>query len=85
MEKSSSEPYQTDCPLVHDLINKLSVIVGHCDLLVERIPEASPLWDRMLLVRNLAKSVGDELGRLQCDLARVRTINAHKAPKASVI
>jgi nitrogen-specific signal transduction histidine kinase len=83
MEKSSNEPYQTDCPLAHDLINKLSIIVGNCDLLVERIPESSPLWNRMLLVRDLAKSVGEELGRLQCDLARVRTVADNKASTAS--
>lgn len=70
MEKLDKEPYQTECPLAHDLINKLAVIVGNCDLLVERIPETSPLWYRMLLVRDLAKSVGQELGQLQCDLAR---------------
>jgi hypothetical protein len=84
MEKSSTEPYQPDCPLAHDLINKLAVIVGNCDLLVERMPENSPLWDRMLLVRDLAKSVGEELGHLQCDLARLRTINSPKASTKSI-
>jgi hypothetical protein len=78
MEKFSTDPYQTDCPLAHDLINKLAIIVGNCDLLVERIPETSPLWNRMLLVRDLAKAVGEQLGQLQCDLARVRTIHEHK-------
>jgi hypothetical protein len=32
----------------------------------------------MLLVRDMAKAVGEELGQLQCDLARVRTIHEHK-------
>jgi hypothetical protein len=80
MEKPSTDPYQTDCPLAHDLINKLAIIVGNCDLLVERIPETSPLWGRMLLVRDLAKAVGEELGQLQCDLARARTVYEHKTP-----
>lgn len=78
METFSTDPYQTECPLAHDLINKLAIIVGNCDLLVERIPETSPLWNRMLLVRDLAKAVGEELGQLQCDLARMRTIHEHK-------
>jgi nitrogen-specific signal transduction histidine kinase len=85
MEKSGKEPYRTDCPLAHDLINKLSVIVGNCDLLVERIPETSPLWNRMLLVRDLAKLVGEELGQLQCDLARSRIMDEQKISKQSII
>jgi hypothetical protein len=84
MAQSSREQYQTDCPLAHDLINKLSVIVGHCDLLVAGVPENSPLFARMLLVRDLAKSVGEEIGQLQCDLARVRAANDQRASKASV-
>jgi len=84
MAPSSGERYQTDCPLAHDLINKLSVIVGHCDLLVLAVPENSPLFARMLLVRDLAKSVGEDLGQLQCDLARVRSANGQRASKASI-
>jgi len=84
MAPPNREGYQPDCPLAHDLINKLSVIVGHCDLLVAGVPENSPLFSRMLLVRDLAKSVGAELGQLQCDLARVRAANEQRASKASV-
>jgi hypothetical protein len=75
MEESSRSNYQPDCPLAHDLINKLAVIVGQCDLLVEKTPKDSPLFKQTLLVRDLAKAVGSELGQLQCDLARLRTIN----------
>lgn len=85
MEKPSRKSYEPECPLAHNLINKLSVIVGHCDLLVERIPETSPLWGRMLLVRDLAKSVGEELGQLECDLARLRTTDTNKNSKASLV
>ncbi len=83
MEESSRNNYQPDCPLAHDLINKLAVIVGHCDLLVEQTPENSPLFKETLLVRDLAKAVGSELGQLQCDLARLRNTNALTAAKAS--
>jgi hypothetical protein len=85
MAESNRDPYQPDCPLAHDLINKLSVIVGHCDLLVGKVPENSPLFEPMRRVRDLAKSVGEELGQIQCDLARLRNINGQKASKASLI
>jgi hypothetical protein len=75
MEETSRSNYQPDCPLAHDLINKLAVIVGQCDLLVEKTPKDSPLFKQTLLVRDLAKAVGSELGQLQCDLARLRTTN----------
>lgn len=34
MDESCNGKYQLDCPLDHDLINKLSVIIGTCDLMV---------------------------------------------------
>ena len=64
--------YQLDCPLAHDLINKLTVIVGTCDLLVERTPENSPSLAQMLMIRNVARSMATDLGQLQCDLVRLR-------------
>jgi hypothetical protein len=39
MQESRRNNYQPDCPLAHDLINQLAVIVGQCDLLVEKTPE----------------------------------------------
>ena len=82
MDSANGNSYQLDCPLAHDLINKLTAIVGHCDLLVERVPENSPLFARMLLVRDMAKSVGEELGQFQCDLARLRVTQEQKEPVA---
>jgi hypothetical protein len=84
MEETSRSNYQPDCPLAHDLINKLAVIVGQCDLLVEKTPKDSPLLKQTLLVRDLAKAVGSELGQLQCDLARLRTTNGLDS-KTSVV
>ncbi|MFZ0806328.1 MAG: hypothetical protein WAN03_09105 [Candidatus Sulfotelmatobacter sp.] len=80
MEPSNTNSYQLECPLAHDLINKLTAIVGHCDLLVERVPESSPLFARMLLVRDMAKSVGEELGQFQCELVRLRVAPEQKEP-----
>jgi len=72
MAESGSGKYQLDCPLAHDLINKLTVIVGTCDLLVERTPENSPSLAQMLMIRNVARSMATDLGQLQCDLVRLR-------------
>jgi hypothetical protein len=73
MEETCRNKYQPDCPLAHDLMNKLAVIVGQCDLLVEKTPKDSPLFKQTLRVPDLAKAVGSELGQLQFDLARLRT------------
>ena len=73
MPESGTGKYELDCPLAHDLINKLSVIVGTCDLLVEKAPEDSPALPQMLLIRNVARSMAADLGQFQCDLVRWRT------------
>lgn len=78
MRELDREKYRPECPLAHELINKLSVIVGHCDLLVEQVTERTPAFDRALLIRNLAKSVAEELGQLECDLIRLRNATAKK-------
>jgi len=72
MLESGLGKYQLDCPLAHDLLNKLTVIVGTCDLLVERTPENSPSLAQMLMIRNVARSMATDLGQLQCDLVRLR-------------
>jgi hypothetical protein len=75
MAESGSGKYELDCPLAHNLINKLSVIVGICDLLVEKAPEVSPARPQMLLIRNIAWSMAADLGQFQCDLVPLRTRN----------
>lgn len=72
---SSREKYQPESLLAHDLINKLAVIVGQCDLLVDETQEDSQLLNRIILMRDTAKSVAKDLGQLQSDLGRVRTAN----------
>jgi hypothetical protein len=73
MAQSGTGKYELDCPLAHNLINKLSVIVGTCDLLVEKAPEDSPVRPQMLLIQNVARSMAADLGQFQCDLVRLRT------------
>ena len=73
------ENHKLECPLAHELINKLSVIVGNCDLLAENTPHDSPLLQRTLLIRDMAKAVAKDLGQLECDLVRLRSANELKA------
>ena len=64
--------HQPECPLAHDLINKLSVVVGNCELLMENTPADSPLISRMKLVLDTARSMAADLAVFQCELIRKR-------------
>jgi hypothetical protein len=79
MQTPKKNWYEPECPLAHTLINKLSAVVGHCDLLRQEIPEDSPLEDRIALVQGLAKSMAADLAEFQCELIRLRTTNDGKA------
>ena len=75
MEQSGSLKPQLDCPLAHELINKLSVVIGNCDLLFERTPEDWPLLRHLNIIRNTAKSMAADLADFQCEVVRLRTSN----------
>lgn len=74
MEKRNLGKHQPSCILAHDLINKLTVIVGRCDLLKERAPEDSECLKHLALIRDAAKAMAEELNQHQCRLdAMMRT------------
>jgi hypothetical protein len=50
---------------VHDLINKLSVIIGHCDLLGEITQAGTEPARRIGLIRELAKEAARDLTERQ--------------------
>ena len=79
MTESKKEKYELECPLAHELIGKLSVIVGNCELLADNIPQDSPQLERTLLIREMAKAVAKDLGKIECDLLRLRTAVEQKA------
>jgi nitrogen-specific signal transduction histidine kinase len=54
--------------LTHELINRLSVIVGNCDLLKEELPEASKGGKRLRLIQDAAKTIADQLKKHQGNL-----------------
>ncbi len=71
MEKSERECRRPLCMLAHDLVNKLSVIVGCCDLLIDpgqRDPEGAKHIQR---IRDTAKSMAERLSHEQCHLVSI--------------
>ena len=84
MEQSSSLKPQLDCPLTHELINKLSVVIGNCDLLFERAPEDWPLLKHLSIIRNTAKAMAADLADFQCEVVRLRIANPQKEEATAV-
>ena len=68
MSRTNLGHYQPSCMLAHDVINRLSVIVGYCDLLADETPEGSDCRKRLLTIRNLAKLAAADLTEHQCQL-----------------
>jgi hypothetical protein len=60
--------YQPSCILAHELVNRLSVIVGYCDLLADEAPEDTKCLKRLNAIRCIAKTMADDLTKHQCQL-----------------
>ncbi len=71
MDKSDLGTYHPSCFLAHDLLNKLTVVLGNCDLLQEEAPEGSACLKRLLLIRDVASSMAEDLKKHQCHLSAV--------------
>ena len=85
MLKPKAVSYQPLCLLSHDLINKVSVIVGHCDLLSKEVREGSEQARRLLSIREVAKSIAQQINQHQCEIeVRNRTAAAHDQEVAKV-
>jgi len=67
MEKSAGRPVPV-CMLAHEMINRLSVIVGNCDLMGTKIPADSECAKRLSAIRESARIMAAELNRHQCEL-----------------
>jgi hypothetical protein len=51
--------------LVHDVVNKLAIIVGHCDFLTGHLKEGSPCTQRVSAIRGIARETAEELNGYQ--------------------
>lgn len=78
-EQPGTNKHQPECPLAHALINKLSTVIGNCDLVLEKTPEDFPLLSRMRMIRDTAKSMAADLAEFQCELARKRRADQQRA------
>jgi len=64
-------PSQPKCFLSHDLINKLSVIVGSCEILREETADGqfdSGCAHRLDVIQQIAKAMADALQEHECEL-----------------
>jgi nitrogen-specific signal transduction histidine kinase len=71
MKKARSRKHQARKPsgtLAHELINRLSVIVGNCDLLKDALPRNSESANRLCLIKDVAKSMAEDLQTHETDL-----------------
>jgi hypothetical protein len=78
MEKSDPRPIVPVCPLTHSLLGKLQVILGYCDLLVERHSQDSESSNHLQLIRQAVQSMGVQLHDYQCELIVQQRIAAER-------
>jgi hypothetical protein len=79
MQIPTRECARTACSLACELIDKLTVIVGNCDLLRDKMEAGSPESERLDMIRGIAKEIAKELGGCQCRLLEaVRSVGGQK-------
>jgi hypothetical protein len=78
MEKSNPRSIVPICPLTHSLLGKLQVILGYCDLLVERHSQDSESSNHLQLIQQAVQSMGVELHDYQCELIVQQRITAER-------
>ena len=69
MENSIDVPRDLDLPMVRDLVNKLAVISGHCDLLRDRLKAGSQCAKRVGAIQEIARGMAKGLNEYQGQLS----------------
>jgi hypothetical protein len=54
---------------VHDLVNQLAVIVGHCGLLSDDLKKGSQSAKRVVAIQEIGREMAKELNEYQCQLS----------------
>ena len=67
-EKSIDVRQELTLPMLRDLVNKLAVIVGHCDLLSEDLKKGSQCAKRVGAIQEISRGMAKELNEYQCRL-----------------
>jgi hypothetical protein len=79
MQNLARECDRTACSLACELIDKLTVIVGNCDLLREEMEAGSADSKRLDLIRGMAREIATKLSGCQCRLLEaVRSVGGQK-------
>lgn len=85
MGKNSTEQYRPSCLLAHDLINKLTTILGACELLKDKAEGDDECMRRLHTIHETAKSIATDLQQHQChleDAVRTQLIRRGDIPQA---
>jgi signal transduction histidine kinase len=62
---------EANCRLAHDLNNKLAIVLGYCELLMEISPTAPDYVPRLQAIHNAARSMAEALKKHQCELSNL--------------
>jgi len=88
MVVSAQDKHQPKCWLSHHFINKLSVIIGSCQLLQERVEESDHLDSecihRLAVIMQVAKEMSKELKEHECQLDAAARMLVVRDPSTSV-
>jgi hypothetical protein len=68
MDNSIEVPHDLALSKVRDLVNKLAVISGHCDLIRDRLKAGSQCAKRVGAIQEIARGMAKELNEYQCHL-----------------
>ena len=68
VDKPNLAKHQPSCNLAHDLVNKLSIIVGNCDLIEGKAEDSPVCRHRLQIIRRVAMEMAKVLQHHQCDL-----------------
>ena len=72
MQNTNGPSSHVTCQLAHDLLNKLTAIVGHCDILdTHEHPSSVECHDRLHRIRALACLMAAMLHEQQCGVFAV--------------
>lgn len=71
--------HQPSCDLAHEVLNKLSIIVGSCDLMRDEVESVACL-QRLQTIRRAALELADNLQYHQCHVRELIREAAKKTP-----
>ena len=72
MEKLNGRFVVPVCPVVHTLLDRLTIIVGHCELLGATASADSPSSKHLQIIQQAAQSMAVDLKDYQCELIALR-------------